>query len=89
MPALHDQRQPAAQTNASFNYEAKSSYSIRLRTTDSGGLFYEKAFTITITNVNDAPTDLALSNTTVAENQPSGTTIGTLSSSRCRCGRDL
>jgi hypothetical protein len=40
---------------ASFDYETKSSYSIRLRSTDSGGLSVEKPFTITVTNVNEAP----------------------------------
>jgi hypothetical protein len=38
-----------------FNYEAKSSYSVRIRTTDQGGLYYEKAFIILVTNVNQAP----------------------------------
>ncbi len=33
------------------DYETKSSYSIRVRTTDSGGLYYEEEFTITITDV--------------------------------------
>src|SRR5205814_1594536 len=31
------------------------------------------------TNVNEAPTDISLSNSSVAENQASGTTVGTLS----------
>ena len=35
-------------------------------------------FTITITNVNDAPTNIALSSASVAENQPAGTVVGTL-----------
>ena len=39
------------QTAAIFNFEAKNSYSIRLRTTDQGGLWFEKAFTISVTNV--------------------------------------
>ncbi len=43
-------------TAASFNYEAKNSYSIRARSTDQGGLFTEKVFTITVTDVNEAPT---------------------------------
>ncbi|WP_310594203.1 LamG-like jellyroll fold domain-containing protein [Flavobacterium sp.] len=38
-----------------FDFEAKSSYSIRVKTTDAGGLSYEKVFTITITNVNETP----------------------------------
>jgi hypothetical protein len=41
-----------------FNYENKSSYMVRVRTTDALGLSFEKAFKITITNVaeiNKAP----------------------------------
>jgi Ca2+-binding RTX toxin-like protein len=68
------------QTATVFDYEAQSSYSIRVRTTDQGGLSYEKVFTISITDQNDAPTDLGLDGTVVAENQPVGTTIGTFSS---------
>ena len=44
------------QTAAAFDYEVKNSYSIRVRTTDHGGLSYEQAFTITVTDVNEAPT---------------------------------
>ncbi|HEX8104180.1 MAG TPA: cadherin domain-containing protein [Solirubrobacteraceae bacterium] len=36
--------------------------------------------TMTIVQVNDDPTDIALSNDSVAENQAAGTTVGTLSS---------
>jgi ELWxxDGT repeat protein len=64
------------QTAASFNFESKSSYSIRVRSTDSGTLWVEKSFTITVTNVNETPTDITLSATSVAENQASGTTVG-------------
>jgi hypothetical protein len=67
------------QTSASFNYEVKNSYSVRVRTTDQDDLWYEEAFTITVTDVNDTPTDIGLSPDTVAENQPSGTQVGTLS----------
>ncbi len=45
----------ALRTSASFNYEGQSSYSIRVRSTDAGGLWVETPFTITITNVNEAP----------------------------------
>jgi hypothetical protein len=38
-------------SSAVFNYALQNSYSIRLRTTDQGGLYFEKAFTITITQV--------------------------------------
>jgi VCBS repeat-containing protein len=42
-------------TSAVFDYETKNSYSIRVRSTDTGSLYFEKAFTILVTNVNDAP----------------------------------
>ena len=35
-------------TAASFDFETKSSYSVRIRTTDQGGLTFEKTFTITV-----------------------------------------
>ncbi|MDQ3737727.1 MAG: Ig-like domain-containing protein, partial [Actinomycetota bacterium] len=44
------------ETDASFNFETKPSYSIRVRTTDNTGGTFEKAFTITVTDVNDRPT---------------------------------
>ncbi|MBP7031560.1 MAG: tandem-95 repeat protein, partial [Anaerolineaceae bacterium] len=38
-----------------FDYETKDSYSIRIRVTDQGGLWYEESFVISILDVNDAP----------------------------------
>ena len=66
-------------TAASFNYEVKSSYSIRVRVTDSASNTFEQALQVTITNVNEAPTAIALSATTVAESATVGTIVGTLS----------
>jgi hypothetical protein len=40
-----------------FDYETKSSYSFRVRTTDSGGGTFEKVFAIAVTNVSDSPAD--------------------------------
>jgi ELWxxDGT repeat protein len=37
----------------SFDYEQKKKYSIRVRVTDSSGRWYERKFTITVTNVRD------------------------------------
>jgi protocadherin Fat 4 len=68
------------QSTASFDFEAKSSYFIRVRTTDQGGLTLEKQLQINVTDVNERPTDIALSASSVNENQPGGTVVGTLSS---------
>ncbi len=65
--------------NGSFDFESKSSYAIRLQVRDGGGLTYQKAFTITVTNVNEAPTNISLSGSTIAENSAANTAIGTLS----------
>ena len=42
--------------SAAFDFETKSSYSIRVRTTDSGGATFEKPFTITVTDVVEGST---------------------------------
>jgi hypothetical protein len=63
------------------NYEANPLPTIRVRTTDRGGagLSFDKEFVIPVLDVNDAPQDLTLSGTVVAENAPSGTVVGTVS----------
>jgi hypothetical protein len=43
-------------TAASFDFRTKSSYSIRVRSTDSEGVSIENVFTITVTPVNEPPT---------------------------------
>ncbi|HEY9628940.1 MAG TPA: cadherin domain-containing protein [Coleofasciculaceae cyanobacterium] len=74
----------ALQLNAVPNFETKPSYSIRVRTTDKGGLFFEKVFAIAVNNLPElpgqtAPTDLVLSKADINENLPVGTIVGTLS----------
>lgn len=43
-------------TNGVFDFETKSSYSIRIRSVDSGGLSFVKDLIITVTDVNETPT---------------------------------
>lgn len=40
-------------TSTLFDYEAKASFSIRVRATDTGGLFTEKSLVINVNDVND------------------------------------
>jgi VCBS repeat-containing protein len=42
-------------TAVPFDFEAKSSYTVRVRSTDAGGLFTEKVLTVGVTNLNDPP----------------------------------
>jgi uncharacterized repeat protein (TIGR01451 family) len=57
-------------TAAVFDYETKNSYSVRVRTTDSGTLHYEEVFIITISQANDPPVAVDDSDTT-----PEGTAV--------------
>jgi gliding motility-associated-like protein len=65
-------------SGASYDYETKNTYAIRVRVTDRFGAFFEKAFTITVTDVNESPTDINLSNNSVAENSAIGAVVGSL-----------
>jgi hypothetical protein len=67
-------------TNTNVDNDNRNNYQVRIRTTDQNGLFAENTFTITVTNVNEAPTALNLSASSIAENLPTGTAIGTFSS---------
>ena len=65
-------------SNSVFDFESKQSYTIRVRATDEGSGEFEKQFTIGISDANDPPTDILLSDNTIGENLPPGTTIGIL-----------
>jgi len=65
-------------TAVALNFEAQSSYSIRVRSTDSTSLSTERVLTVTVTNVNEAPTDIGISAATVADTATVGTVVGTL-----------
>jgi VCBS repeat-containing protein len=62
-----------------LDFEAKAQRKIVIRTDDGKGAHFDEAFTIDVTNVNEAPTSVSLTNASVAENQPTGTNVGDLS----------
>ncbi len=65
--------------NSSPDYETKSSYSIRVQTTDATGASYSEAFTI---NVNDVPESLPsrnFSDSSIDENSAVNSAAGTFS----------
>jgi Ca2+-binding RTX toxin-like protein len=65
-------------SGVSLDYETTPSVAVTVTSTDAGGLSRSQSFTIGVTNVNDAPTDIALTNNSVSENS-AGAVIGTLS----------
>src|SRR5210317_2035961 len=62
----------------SLDYETDSPLSVTVTVTDTGGLTYTEAFALTVVDVNEAPTDIGLTASTVTENA-AGATVGTLS----------
>ncbi|PKN56827.1 MAG: hypothetical protein CVU56_13990 [Deltaproteobacteria bacterium HGW-Deltaproteobacteria-14] len=62
-----------------LDYEVRSSYGIRVRATDSFGLFLEQSFYLSVRDVNDPPLGVFLSPTGIAEDRPLHSVVGTLS----------
>ena len=62
-----------------LDHEAAPSHGVTIRVTDSVGNTLDEAFVIGVTNVNEAPTGIALAANPVAENSPAGTVVGVLS----------
>ena len=56
----------------------QTSYTICVKTTDLGGLTFRKQFAISILDSNDPPTNITLSNDSIAENLPVATLVGTI-----------
>jgi len=64
-----------------IDFEAKSTRSIRVRFTDEFGNVSEQPIEIAVKDVNERPTALALSGSTIHENNEVGARVGTLSTS--------
>ena len=60
--------------------DGDNEYEITITTTDSGGLTYSEDFTITVSDVNETPTGISLSETSTDEERSAESIIGTLSS---------
>eukprot|EP00435_Cladocopium_sp_Y103_P077792 s1_g1531.t1 len=62
----------------SLNHEAESSVAVEVTTTDASGATYSETFNIAVGDVNEGPSDISLSNTSVDENA-AGAVVGSLS----------
>ena len=65
-------------SSVTADYETKSSYAVTVTSTDSGGLTTSGSTTITVNDVNEAPTGISISSVSVNENS-AGAVVGTLS----------
>jgi hypothetical protein len=69
-----------------FDFETKSWYSIRVRSTGENNLSLDKVFIIRVTQVNRAPTDIALSNNSINEQNYAYQLVGDLSTTAPNSG---
>ena len=65
---------------SSFDYETKTTYTVRIRSTDAGGREFEQDRTVTVTNVIEPPTLAAIESAPLAyiENDPATAVTGAL-----------
>ena len=77
---------PGGATTASVTVTPATTTTYSVTVTDGvTGCANSGSGTVTVNSANQAPTDLALSGTSVNENQPSGTTVGTFSTTDPNC----
>lgn len=69
-----------------LDYETSASHDITVRVTDSGGNTYDEVMTLNLTDVNETPTDLSLTNVEIAEGAANGTVVGTAAASDADAG---
>lgn len=64
-------------TRRPLDYEAAQSHEITVQVKDANNsLAVNQSFTIYVTNLNEAPTSISLSNRVIPENSPRGTLVG-------------
>ena len=62
-----------------LDHEAAGSHDVTVQVTDGAGNSYAETFTITVSDVNEAPTDLNLAGNSIAENSTTGASVGSVS----------
>lgn len=66
-------------SNNVLDFEARSTYEIGITTDDQRGGTFNKTFTIIVNDINEAPTQISISNNSINENEPVGTSVLTFS----------
>jgi Leucine-rich repeat (LRR) protein/phosphotransferase system HPr-like phosphotransfer protein len=62
-------------SKASFDFETKKIYTVKIKATDKEGLFITREFTISVTDQNEAPVSIKANKSSIAENSAVGTFV--------------
>ncbi|PZU92163.1 MAG: hypothetical protein DI527_10535 [Chelatococcus sp.] len=65
--------------DAVFDHESEPSVAVTIVVSDAGGLTYSETFSLSVSDVNEAPTELTLAGGSVAETAGGGVVVGTVS----------
>lgn len=65
--------------DSTLDFETKQQYVLRIQVTGNSGTPFAQDLIIGVTNINEQPTGIALSNNTLSDQQVSGFSVGTLS----------
>ena len=76
---INGNNQLVVKAGATLDYETLANPRVTIRTTDSGGLTFDKTLALTVADVNEAPTDITLSSNTIEEKSTAGAIIGDFS----------
>src|SRR6185295_12826113 len=68
-----------------LDHEGEPSVTVTVTSHDAAGAAVSESFTLNVANVNEGPTDIALSNTTINENA-AGAVVGTLTTTDADAG---
>jgi large repetitive protein len=79
----------ALKTLVELDAEESATRTIRVRSTDAAGSSVEAVFVIEVIDVNETPSEPALTGDEIDENEPSGTTVGTLAATDPDVGQSL
>ena len=71
---------------ANIDFETDPTHDITVETTDAAGNTYSEVVTLTVNNVNEAPTDISVAGGSVDEGSAAGTTIAVLSTADADAG---
>ncbi|MCE9533887.1 MAG: cadherin repeat domain-containing protein, partial [Planctomycetes bacterium] len=76
-------------TTQKFNFEAQSTFSVRVHASATNGVTSDEVFTITVRDLNEAPSNPLLDNAKVNENSTGGTLVGVLSATDPDAGNSV
>jgi VCBS repeat-containing protein len=71
--------QVVVKNGAQINYESDDEHTLNIQVTDENGASYQQEIQIQVSDINETPTDISLSDSTVDENSAGGTVVATLS----------